>query len=55
MNKGEIARLHIRALPNTWNSRKGPKYMEWLYGVVAKLGYFKIVRTFVPLAQITSI
>lgn len=42
--KEEIARLHIRALPNTWNSRLGVRYVGWLYGVVGKLGYIKIVK-----------
>ncbi len=40
----EIAKLHIRALPHTASSRRGVEHVEWLYSVVAKLGYVKSIR-----------
>lgn len=39
----EIAKLHIRALPHTWNSRRGERWVGWLYRIVQRLGYVKTV------------
>lgn len=40
----EVAELHARALPHTNSSKKGVQYLEWLYSVVAKIGYVKTVK-----------
>lgn len=37
----EVAKLHIRALPYTWSSRQGERFVAWLYGVVARVGFVK--------------
>lgn len=38
-----IAELHIRALPYTWNSRRGVGYVAMLYRLVQSLGYVKTI------------
>ncbi len=38
----EIAKLHILALPHTWSSRKGEKFVEFLYKVVKSMGYVNV-------------
>lgn len=52
----EVARLHLRALPHTISSQRGLKYLEFLYTVVAKIGYVKtIVRSGQMVAAISGI
>ena len=40
----EVAKLHIRALPQTWNSRRGEHFVASLYSVVSRIGYVKYVK-----------
>lgn len=40
----QIAKLHIKALPYTWTSRRGVAFVVFLYAVVGKLGYIKTVK-----------
>lgn len=35
----QIARLHIMALPHTWSSRRGERFVANLYKIVERLGY----------------
>jgi ribosomal protein S18 acetylase RimI-like enzyme len=40
----EVAKLHILALPHTNNSRRGVKYISFLYQMVNRLGYVKLAK-----------
>ncbi len=40
----QIARLHIRALPQTWSSRRGERFVEYLYKSVQRVGYVKWIK-----------
>ncbi len=40
----QIAKLHIRALPNTWSSRRGERFVTFLYKLVERMGYIKYAR-----------
>lgn len=35
----ELAQLHIRAMPHTWNSRRGATFVSCLYFLVSTIGY----------------
>lgn len=37
----QVAKLHIRALPHTWSSKRGERFVGSLYRLVYKLGYIK--------------
>ena len=39
-----IAKLHMRALPHTNSSRRGIRWVTWLYKVVEKVGYVKTIK-----------
>lgn len=43
MKMREVARLHQSALPHTFNSRLGVKWLTWLYTLVAKVGSVETV------------
>lgn len=38
-----IAKLHIRALPHTWSSKRGRRFVEHLYRFVQMVGYVETV------------
>lgn len=40
----QVAKLHIRALPHTWSSRMGARFVECLYQVVHRIGFVKSVK-----------
>lgn len=40
----EIAKLHLAALPHTSSSKRGLKYLEFLYKIVDIVGYIKIIK-----------
>lgn len=40
----QVAKLHIRALPHTWSSSRGECFVEFLYRVVARLGFVKYAK-----------
>jgi GNAT superfamily N-acetyltransferase len=40
----EIAKLHVLALPHTLSSKRGEKFVEYLYKIVSWLGYVKYVK-----------
>ena len=40
----EIAQLHRKTLPHTWNSQRGEKFIVWLYRIVNTVGYIKTVQ-----------
>ena len=40
---GEIAKLHVRALPNTLSSRIGPRFVGLLYKAVSIIGFVEKV------------
>lgn len=40
----EVAKLHIRALPHTWSSRRGVWFVASLYKIVERLGFVKKVE-----------
>ncbi|EKD80313.1 MAG: hypothetical protein ACD_40C00142G0001, partial [uncultured bacterium] len=42
--KRAIARLHIRALPHTWSSRRGEGWVARLYELVERVGYVQTVE-----------
>lgn len=39
-----IAKLHIKALPHTFSSRRGVKFLTWLYKIVSIIGYVKTAK-----------
>lgn len=40
----QVAKLHIMALPHTWSSRRGERFVEALYRFVSRVGYVKEVK-----------
>lgn len=40
----EVARLHVLALPHTFSSRLGVGFVDFLYRVVDKVGYVRVVE-----------
>lgn len=40
----QIAKLHILALPHTWTSRRGERFVASLYKIVGRIGYVKEVK-----------
>lgn len=40
----EVAKIHVSALPHTWSSRHGERFVESLYKIVERLGFVNVVR-----------
>ncbi|MEI8232473.1 MAG: GNAT family N-acetyltransferase [bacterium] len=40
----QVAKLHIQALPYTWSSKRGEKFVDSLYQIVKVMGYVKTVK-----------